>query len=60
MLHPSQYIATGARYAREKYGNKPESNGKNECIVEDVYSKKKFVKKIPASSRVETQIETDP
>jgi hypothetical protein len=27
------YISTGARYARERYGGKPDSNGKNKCIV---------------------------
>jgi hypothetical protein len=32
------YISTGARYAREKYSNKPDSNGKNKCIVAAVYA----------------------
>jgi hypothetical protein len=34
------YISTGARYAREKYGNQPDSNGKNKCIVAAVYALK--------------------
>jgi hypothetical protein len=38
-------MVTGARYAREKYGNKPSSSGKNECIIEKVYSKKGGSKK---------------
>ncbi len=39
------YIAGGARYAREKYGNKPDSNGTNESIVEKIYGKKGGSKK---------------
>ncbi len=31
------YISTGARYARERYGGKPDSNGKNKCIEAAVY-----------------------
>jgi hypothetical protein len=31
------YISTGARYARERYGGKPDSNGKNKCISAAVY-----------------------
>jgi hypothetical protein len=27
------YISTGARYAREWYGGKPDSDGKNKCII---------------------------
>ena len=34
------YISTGARYARERYSNKPDSNGKNKCIVTAVYALK--------------------
>jgi hypothetical protein len=34
------YISTGARYAREKYGNQPDSNGKNKCIIAAVYALK--------------------
>jgi hypothetical protein len=31
------YVTTGARYARERYGGKPDSNGKNKCIEAAVY-----------------------
>jgi len=34
------YLVTAAAYAREKYGNKDQSNGKNICIIEGVYAKK--------------------
>ncbi len=34
------YISTGARYAREQYGGKPDSNEKNKCIIAAVYSLK--------------------
>jgi len=33
-------LVTAATYAREKYGNKPESNGKHVEMLEGVYSKK--------------------
>jgi hypothetical protein len=39
------YIAGGARYARERYGNKPDSNGTSESITERIYSKKGGSKK---------------
>jgi hypothetical protein len=38
-------LVTAALYARERYGNKPVSNGKNVCIIEAVYSKKGGSKK---------------
>jgi hypothetical protein len=38
-------LVTAALYARERYGNKPVSNGKNVCIIEAVYSKKGRSKK---------------
>ncbi len=31
------YISTGAWYGRERYGGKPDSNGKNKCISTAVY-----------------------
>jgi hypothetical protein len=34
------HLVTAAAYARERYGNKENSNGKNVCIIEGVYSKK--------------------
>jgi hypothetical protein len=39
------YIVGGVWYAREKYGNKPDSNGTNESIVERIYVKKGSLKK---------------
>ncbi len=39
------YISAGARYARERYGNKPDSSGKTECIIGGVYAKKGSSKK---------------
>jgi len=39
------YISTGARYARERYGNKPNSTGKSECIIAGIYAKKGSSKK---------------
>ncbi len=39
------YISAGARYARERYSNKPDSPGKSKCIIAGVYSKKGSSKK---------------
>jgi len=38
-------LVSAAAFARERYGNKPNSNGLNVCIVESVYSKKGKSKK---------------
>ncbi len=38
-------VVSASAYARERYGNKPESNGVNACIIDSVYSKRGKSKK---------------
>jgi hypothetical protein len=39
-------LLPAATYARERYGNKAESNGKNKCFVETIFGRKSGSKKI--------------
>jgi hypothetical protein len=65
-LNGNEYmgLVTAALYARERYGNKPVSNGKNVCIVEAVYSKKGGSKKFrryfadPSKNKEVTDLQT--
>jgi hypothetical protein len=65
-LNGNEYLGlvTAALYARERYGNKPVSNGKNVCIVEAVYSKKGGSKKFrryftdPSKNKEVTDLQT--